>query len=401
MKLSQRISKIEASKTLQVKEKALQLKSQGKDVVDLTAGEPDFKTPRNICEAAIEAIQQGFTHYTVNTGIPELRDAIAKKLKTDNNLEYSPEQIIVSNGAKQSILNALFTVVDDGDEVLLPSPFWVSYPQQVKLAGGIPVFLDLSKNHFKLTAEILEKHLTPKTRAIIINSPCNPTGVVYHHDELRELAGVLKERGLWIISDEIYEKIIFDGLKHKSISTFNNLIEKSVVVNGLSKSYAMTGWRIGYAAAPRAVVNAMSKIQSHYTSNASSISQKAALAALTGSQEDVENMRSIFEERRNFIRAQLDKRPYFSYVYPMGAFYFFIKISDVFGCRYGDIVIDDSIKYATFFTGEYYLVTVPGTAFGADDYIRVSFAASLEQLEKGMHRLMEGMDRLMELKKTS
>ncbi|MEJ2633894.1 MAG: pyridoxal phosphate-dependent aminotransferase [Calditrichia bacterium] len=397
MKLASRLSRVEASKTLQVKEKALQLKAQGIDVVDLTAGEPDFNTPANICQAGIEAINNGFTRYTANTGIPELREAIARKLKKDNNLEFSADQIIVSNGAKQSILNALFALVEEGDEVLFASPYWVSYPEQVKIAGAVPRIIDTTKTNFKINPESLEKSITSKTRAIILNSPCNPTGVVYTEEELRALADILIRKDIWIIADEIYEKIIFDNLKHVSIATFGNLIEKSIVINGVSKSYAMTGWRIGYAAGPPAAVKGMSKIQSHYTSNASSISQKAALEALIGPQQEIERMRQTFEARRNMICTQLNSRPYFSYVNPRGAFYFFIRVSDMYGCKCGDYLITDSVNFSTYFTENYHLVTVPGAAFGADDYIRISFATSEAQIEKGMKLLINGMDQMMDL----
>ncbi len=282
MKLASRISNIEASRTLQVKEKALDLQARGIKVIDLTAGEPDFNTPTFICQAGIDAINNGFTKYTANNGIPELRQLISQKLKRDNGLDYSPEQVIVSNGAKQSILNALLAILNDGDEVIVPSPYWVSYPEQIKIAGGVPRILDTCRTGFKLGPDELKKNITAKTTAVILNSPGNPTGVVYSREELKELAGILKTQDIWVISDEIYEKIIFDGLHHTSIASLNGMIGKCIVINGFSKSYSMTGWRLGYAAGPLNVVKAMSKIQGHYTSNASSISQKAAVAALTG-----------------------------------------------------------------------------------------------------------------------
>ncbi len=399
MKIASRISRIEASKTLQVKEKALQLKAKGIDVVDLTAGEPDFDTPSYISKAGIEAIQSGFTRYTANAGIPDLLKAIADKLRNDNGLDYNPNQIIVSNGAKQSILNALMAIVEAGDEVLIIAPYWVSYPEQVKIAGAQPVIIDTGNTGFKLTPEILESHITPRTQAIILNSPSNPTGVVYTRDELNALADVLQKHSIWIISDEIYEKIIYDGLTHTSIATFGDLIGKSIVVNGFSKSFAMTGWRLGYAAAPLEVTRAMGKIQGHYTSNASSISQKAALAALTGPQNDLETMREQFELRRNYIRDQLRKRDYFSFVNPGGAFYFLIKVSEAYGCEFNGQKINDSVSISSYLAEEKHLVAVPGIAFGADEYIRISFATSREQLERGMKGLIDGMDHLMELKK--
>jgi aspartate aminotransferase len=395
MQLANRVSKIEASKTLQVKEKALELKAKGIRVIDLTAGEPDFWTPDFIAQAGIQAINEGFTKYTANNGIPELREAIVKKLKKDNNLDYSSAQIIVSSGAKQSILNALMAIVNDGEEVILPSPYWVSYPEQIKIAGGIPVIIDTRNSDFKLSASLLKQYLSPKTRAIILNSPCNPTGVVYSENELSALADVLRDHDIWIISDEIYEKIIFDKLRHFSIAGFHDMIEKCILINGFSKSYSMTGWRIGYAAAPLPVIKAMSKIQGHYTSNASSISQKAALAALHGPETEIEQMRKTFETRRNFIKEQLDSRPYFSYAYPQGAFYFFIDISKVFGKQAGEKIIQNSVDFSSFVTENFHVVSVPGIAFGADDFIRISFAASQEELEIGMQKLIQAMDQII------
>lgn len=401
MDLASRVSRIEASKTLQVKEKALELKSKGIDVIDLTAGEPDFNTPSYICQAGIDAINQGFTKYTANTGIPALREKIAEKLKQDNGLEYSANQIVVSNGAKQAILNAILALIEESDEVILPSPYWVSYPEQIKVAGGTPIIVDTSSTNFKISATDLKAHITPNTKMVILNSPSNPTGVVYNYSELEALADILENNDFWILSDEIYEKLIYDDLKHHSIASFGNLIDKSIVINGFSKSHAMTGWRIGYAAAPLTVVKAMSKIQSHYTSNASSISQKAALAAFPGSPEDIEQMRKTFEDRRNYIRNQLDSKPYFSYINPQGAFYFFINISAVYGCSHGDQIIDNSVKFSTYVTENYHVVTVPGVAFGADQFIRASFAASSEELEKGMQRLIKAMETMLEMKETA
>lgn len=398
MKLASRISRIESSRTLQVKEKALELKAKGIKVIDLTAGEPDFPTPDFICSAGIDAIRQGFTKYTANNGIPELRKKIAEKLKKENGLDYTPEQIIVSNGAKQSILNALLAILDKGDEVILPSPYWVSYPQQIRLADGEPVLVDTSHHSFKINPQILSMNITPKTKAFILNSPCNPTGVVYTPEELKDLAIILQKHDIWIITDEIYEKIIYDDAKHVSIGTFGDLIQKTILINGVSKAYSMTGWRLGYAAGPLPVIKAMSTIQSHYTSNASSISQKAALAAYNGPPSEIEKMRKIFEQRRNFVQSHLDSRSYISYVYPQGAFYFFINISRIFNRRFGDKLITNSVDFASLLTEHFQVVTVPGIAFGADEYIRISFATSQENLEAGLTNLIKAMDILMERK---
>ncbi|GAB4336038.1 MAG: pyridoxal phosphate-dependent aminotransferase [Calditrichia bacterium] len=398
MKIASRINRIEGSKTLQVKEKALEMRARGYDVVDVTAGEPDFDTPQAIRQAAIEAINGGFTRYTAITGIPELRKLIAQKLKTENGLDYTPEQIIVSNGAKQSILNTLFAIVEEGDEVLIPVPYWVSYPEQVKMTGAKPVLIDTMKTGFKLTPEVLSQHITGSTRVIILNSPSNPTGVVYTKEELTALAQILKDKDIWVISDEIYEKLIYDGLEHTSIATLEGMYEKTIVINGFSKSHAMTGWRLGYAAAPLPLVKAMSKIQGHSTSNASSISQKAGVAALGNLEGEIEKMRQTFEERRNYIKGILDGFKHLDYVNPQGAFYFFIDVSKVFGCRCGAEVIDNSIKFSTYLTENYYLVTVPGAVFGADNYIRMSFAASREVLEKAMDRLTRAVKEMLEQK---
>jgi aspartate aminotransferase len=401
MQISERSSQVEASKTLQVKEKALELKARGIDVIDLTAGEPDFNTPENICRAGIDAINKGFTKYTANTGIPKLREAICAKLKSDNDLTFTPEQIVVSNGAKQSILNALFAIINPGDEVILPMPYWVSYTEQIKLAGGIPSIIDTTKTGFKLSPNDLTDRLNSRTKAIIINSPSNPTGIVYTSEELAVLAEILAKYDVWIITDEIYEKIIFDGLQHTSIASFGDLLQKSIVINGFSKSHAMTGWRLGYSAAPLSVTKAMAKIQSHYTSNASSISQHAGLAALQTPVTEIEKMREEFEIRRNKVISILKSRDYFSFAHPQGAFYFFVKVSDVFGSRIDNQVIDSSVKFSAYITENYHVVTVPGIAFGSDDYIRISFATSLEQLELGMGKLISAMDNLRTLKKTN
>ncbi len=396
MNLAQRLTRIEASRTLQVKEKAIRLKQQGIDVVDLTAGEPDFRTPDFIARAAIQAIEQGFTHYTENTGIKSLREAITRKLKQENQLEYQPEQIIVSNGAKQSIMNALFALLDEGDEVIIPLPYWVSYPEQVRMAGGKPVFVSTMETGFKMTPEQLEQHITPRTKAIILNSPNNPTGAVYSQEEIEHLAEVLARHDIWIISDEIYEKLIYDRAEHHSIATHFDLIDRTIVINGFSKAYAMTGWRIGYAAAPLPVVKGMAKIQSHYTSNASSISQRAALAALTGPQEKVEYMRHTFEERRNLLLRELGSRHYFSMARPEGAFYLFLRVAEAYGYYGNGQPINDSVSFATYLAEKYHLVVVPGIAFGADEYIRISFATSTEELERGARILIRAMEEMIQ-----
>ena len=392
MEIANRIAKIEASKTMQVKELALQLKAKGHDVIDLTAGEPDFPTPSFVKQAGIDAINQNFTRYTANTGIPELRKAVVEKLRRDNQLEYTAEQIVVSSGAKQSLLNAMLAILNDADEVIFASPYWVSYPEQVKIAGGTPVIIDTTTTGFKILAADLQKAITPKTKAVIINSPCNPSSVVYSKAELQSLADVLLKHQVYVITDEIYEKILFDGLQHFSIITLApELKERSILVNGLSKSHAMTGWRIGYSASSTAVAKAMAKIQGHYTSNACSVSQKAALAALTGPEDEITAMRDAFEKRRNFVMRELDQIPGLSYVKPEGAFYFFIKVSGLFGRSIDGKTIENSVDFSTYLIEKQFVVSVPGSGFGTDEYIRISFATSDEQLNKAMQRIEQAV----------
>lgn len=393
MRIAERSKRIDKSETLRVKEKALQLKQQGVDVVDLTAGEPDFPTPANVCEAGISAIKDGFTRYTANAGIPELRQAIVEKFKKDNQLTYSLDQIIVSAGAKQAITNAVLTLVEKGDEVILITPYWVSYPQQVRLANAEPVIIDSSPSGFKLTPKDLQAQITSRTRLIIFNSPSNPCGIVYSPDELAALAEVLEKHDIWIISDEIYEKMIFDDCIHKSFAQFPNLFEKTIIVNGVSKSYSMTGWRIGYAAGPPEVIKGMGKIQSHYATPPS-ISQKAALEALIGDQSNIEEMRRTYEQRRNLIMEKLEDYPHMKYAYPQGAFYFFIDISSTFGKQWNGNAIENSLDFSEYLIETQHLVVVPGSAFGSPDYIRLSFAASDRELEEGFSRLIKSIENL-------
>lgn len=387
--------RIEQSETLRVKEKALQLKQQGVDVVDLTAGEPDFPTPSNICDAGIKAIKDGFTRYTANAGMPELRQAIVEKFKKDNNLTYTTNQIIVSAGAKQALTNAVLTVAEKGDEVIIIAPYWVSYLQQVRLANATPVIIDSSKTGFKITPQQLETHINSKTRLLIFNSPSNPTGIVYTPDELAALAEVLAKHEVWIVSDEIYEKIIFDDFTHKSFAQFPDLFEKTIVINGVSKAYSMTGWRIGYAAGPSEVIKGMGKIQSHYAM-APSISQKAAIEALTGDQSNIEKMRQTFEKRRNLLVQKLKDYPDIKYAYPQGAFYLFVDISSTFGKKWNGKTIENCLDFSEYLIESQYLVVVPGSSFGAPNFIRLSFAASDKELEAGFTRLISSLKSLQD-----
>ncbi len=393
-RISRRGVKIEVSGTMHVKEKALHLQRQGVEVIDLTAGEPDFQTPDHIRQAGIQAIEEGKTKYTANAGIPELRQAIVEKFRKENQLKYDVSQILVSSGAKQSIVNAMLSLVESGDEVLIPAPYWVSYPQQVRLSDATPVILDTSRTHFKLTPEVLEQHLSLKTRLLIFNTPVNPTGIVYTEADIRALAEVLIDRDIWVISDEIYEHVIFDGIEHFSISRIPGMYEKTVVINGVSKAYAMTGWRIGYAAGPPDIIKAMSKIQGHTTSNASTISQWAALAALQGPQDCINRFRKIFQDRRDFVMGILKQNPAIPYIHPQGAFYVFIDVSRVFGNSIEDRIITNALDFCSYLIDKYRVVVVPGDAFGAPGFIRVSIAASKENLRKGILSILDAVTNL-------
>ncbi len=387
IRLAKRTKKINPSSTLAITAKAKKLKSEGRDIVNFAAGEPDFDTPDFIKDAAITAIKTGFTKYTPTTGIPELKRIIADKLKKDNSLEYDSSQIVVSCGAKHSIFNALFVLVNKGDEVLIPLPYWVSYPEMVNLCEGKPCFIEtLPQNDFKITIKDLEKYINSKTKAIILNSPSNPTGCVYTEDELRQISEICIAKKIFVISDEIYEKIMFDNLKHVSIASFNkDIYNLTITVNGLSKSYSMTGWRIGYFAGPADIVDAVSKLQDHSTSNPVSISQKAAVAALSAPDDFSKLMSNEFQKRRDYTIERLDKIRRISFVKPKGAFYIFCDISK-FGL--------DSTTFANRLLEEAYVSLIPGIGFGRDDYVRISFATALTQIEKGMDRIEGWLNKL-------
>jgi len=386
--LAKRLKKINPSSTLAITSKAKKLKSEGYEVVNFAAGEPDFDTPDFIKEAAIKAIKEGFTKYTPTTGIPELKKAIVEKFKQDNRIEYNPEAIIVSCGAKQSIFNILMTLVDFDDEVIIPSPYWVSYPEMVNLCGGRPIFLETKpENNFKLRPKDLEKIISPKTKVLILNSPGNPSGCVYEELELKEIALICAKKKIFVISDEIYEKLIYDNKKHISIASLGkDIYEITFTVNGVSKAYAMTGWRIGYAAGPQEIIEAMAKLQDHSTSNPTSISQKAALAALLKVDENFsEKMRLEFQRRRDYALARLIKMKKINFVKPQGAFYIFCDIAKT---------KLDSLTFASRLLEEEKVAVIPGKGFGRDDYIRISFATSLEEIEKGMDRLEKWLTKI-------
>ena len=380
MSLSRRIKELSPSSTLQITSLAKKLASEGLDVVSFGAGEPDFDTPEFIKEAAIEAIRQGFTKYTPSTGTIELRKAIQEKFKKDNNLSYSLEQIVVSSGAKHSLYNIVVALVDDNDEVIIPVPYWVSYPEMVKAAGGLSRFIVAKEeNNFKITPAELKKAISQKTKVLIINSPSNPTGVIYAKEELREIAEICVENNIYIISDEIYEKLIYDGFEHVSIASLTHeAYNLTFTVNGVSKAYSMTGWRIGYCAGPLEIVNAIKNLQDHSTSNPCSISQVAALKALTTPDDWTRKMRSEFQARRDYLMKRIDAIPSLRYIKPEGAFYLFCQIA-----KTGLSAKEFSMRLLK----EENVAVIPGDGFGCEEYIRLSFATDIETIKKGIDRL--------------
>ncbi|MCA6072044.1 MAG: pyridoxal phosphate-dependent aminotransferase [Endomicrobium sp.] len=389
MHISKRVQSIKPSSTLAIDAKAKTLKQQGVAVINFGAGEPDFDTPKNIKDAAIDAINSGFTKYCPVAGTLEIKNAIINKLKRDNNLTYAPEEIIVSCGAKHSLYNIFQATIDDGDEVIIPAPYWVSYPDMVILAGGKPVIIKTSdKTNFKITPENVEKVITSKTKAIIINSPSNPTGCTYSVQELKTIAQICGKNNIFIISDEIYEKLVYDNFKFTSIAeTTSETKDITIVVNGVSKAYAMTGWRIGYAVGPKNIISAMSKIQSQSTSNATSISIKAAVEALNGTQEYVESMKKEFKKRRDYIVERLNEINDISCAKPEGAFYVFPNISTLLGKTFNGKTINTDIEFADYLLDVAKIAVVPGSAFGAEGYIRLSYATSIENIREGIDRL--------------
>jgi aspartate/methionine/tyrosine aminotransferase len=394
--VSERVNRIEVSPTMKVAAEAKKMMAEGLNVIDLSVGEPDFPTPRNISDAAIKAINENHTKYTVNAGTVPLRKAIAKKLKDDNGVDYAINEIIVSSGAKQSIFNAVHSVIYDGDEVIIPAPYWVSYPEIVKLAMGKPVFVSTKEeNGFRLTAKDLEAAITPKTKLLILCNPSNPTGSAYNEKELLALAEVIADKDIWVLSDEIYEKLVYGGFKTKSFAALGEKIkQKTILINGVSKSYSMTGWRIGYTAAPEPVVKGIDKIQSHSTSNASSISQDATLEALTGPQDAVEMMRVEFEKRRDYFHKELTAIPGFTCYKPEGAFYLFPNVSGFIGKKNDKYTINNSMDFAMYLLYEAKIAAVPGSAFGAENYIRFSYATSMENLVDAIARLKDVLGKL-------
>lgn len=386
MKISSKAQKIAPSPTLSLAAKVRELKKQGKRVISFTAGEPDFDTPSPVKEAAKKALDDGFTKYTPTTGIGELKERIAEKLKKENGLEYETKEIIISPGAKFVIFNALFALLDEGDEVLLPSPYWVSYPEQVWMAGGKPIIVGTKEEAgFKLRPEDLERSKSKKARLLILNSPSNPTGVVYEKGELAQIAQWCVANDIFVISDEIYEKLVYD-VEHISIATFPGMRERTLVVNGMSKTYSMTGWRIGYGAGPKELIEAMGRVQDHTTSNPTSFAQMGALRALDLT-EEVNNMVEAFRKRREILLEELKKIPNISCVTPMGAFYAFPNLSHYVEKMGGK----SSEELASYLLERAGVAVVPGEGFGAQGYVRLSFAISEEEIKEGLEKMREAL----------
>jgi aspartate aminotransferase len=396
MQLSSFAKTLKPSETLAVSTKAKTLRAQGRDVIDFGLGEPDFNTPDNIIRAAEHAMAEGYTKYTPPVGLPELRRTIAEKLKRENQLDFTPEQIVVSCGAKHVLYNLAMLLVGPGDEVIIPGPCWVTYPAQVQMAGATPVIIPTSaETDFKITGEILRRYLTPKTRGFILNSPCNPTGTVYTPEELEDLAQALLDTELFIIADEIYEHIIFDGVQQISIASLDPALkERSIIVNGFSKTYAMTGWRLGYCAGPADLIEAYGRLQSQTTSNATSFAQVAGMEALTGPQDTVHTMVAEFERRRNFVVAQLNAMPGVTCNMPRGAFYVFPKVDALYGKAVHGRTVQTSMDMADYLLDEAGVALVPGDGFCDDRYVRISYATSMELLQTGLERMRRAVQQL-------
>jgi len=396
MKLAKRIQSIQPSPTLAISAKAKALKAQGLPVIDLGVGEPDFDTPQKIKESAIQAIHEGWTKYTPSGGLPELKKAICDKLRRENDVEYEPSQILVSCGAKHSLFNICQALFEDGDEVIIPAPYWVSYVDQVIFHGAVPVILPTRiEDQFLLSPLELEKHIRPNTRALIINTPSNPTGAAYPKNNLEAIAEIALRHQLLIISDEIYEKITYEGFQHVSFSSLGSEIKgQTLLVNGVSKSFAMTGWRIGYTAGPQEIIQAMDNIQSQSTSNPTSISQKAAITALQGGSEDLKEMVKEFDRRRRFGVEFLNKINGVVCFSPLGAFYLFPDVSEFFGRSFQKKKMENSTDLVQFLLEDAQIALVPGEVFGAPKHIRISYATSLENLKEALERLKQALLKL-------
>ena len=390
--LSTTVRNLEESQTLLLTQRARLLQEAGVDVVSLAAGEPDFPTPAHIKEAALRAIEADFTHYTANQGTAELIQAVIDKFSSDNDLHFAPGQILVSAGAKQSIFNALCAILNPGDEVIIPAPYWVSYPAIVRLADGVPVITSFpAASGFRPDLRLLRRAIGPKTRVLILNTPCNPTGIVFTRSEAEEIAAIVKETNITVISDEIYEKMVFNGRKHVSIGSFKAIRDQVVTVNGVSKAYAMTGWRIGYMGGPEEIIRAAGKVQGQVTNNANSIAQKATVAALRGPQGPIQAMRDEFQLRRDYVLRRLPLPGGGEVRSPGGAMFFFLSVEHCIGKKARGKLIRGAADVVEHLMEHHHVALVPGDAFGAPGYVRLSFAASMADLEKGMDRLLRGM----------
>ncbi|MDR1963748.1 MAG: pyridoxal phosphate-dependent aminotransferase [Planctomycetaceae bacterium] len=389
--ISRVVQSLEPSATLAMSAKAKELKAQGKTVYDLSVGEPDFVTPQHICDAGTAAMKSGYTKYTLASGIPELKKAIVEKYQTDYKLEYAPTQVVVSNGAKHSLHNIFFTTLNPGDEVIIPAPYWVSYAELVKLSGAVPVIIPTEEpQNFKMTATQLEQTITPQTKMLLLCNPSNPTGSVYNKDELTAIAEIVLEKNLFVLADEIYDKLVYGNQPFISFPTlFSGLPERTVVVNGVSKTYAMTGWRVGWTLSPEKLAKKMGELQSQETSNPCSISQYAALAALTGSQDCVVRMRTAFAERRDYVAKRIAGITGLSCPEMSGAFYVFFNIKHYLGQKLGGVPINNSEQFCLELLTQKQVATVMGSAFGCEGYVRASFAAGLDILEAAFDRITE------------
>ena len=389
LELSKKAAAVKPSSTLAITAKAKELKAQGKDVVGFGAGEPDFNTPENICNAAIDAIKSGFTKYTPASGTNELKEAISKKFKSFNNLDYAPDQIVISNGGKHSLTNIFTALINPGDEVIIPAPFWLSYPEIVKLAGGVPVIVKTTKEqNYKLTVDDLKAAITDKTKALVLNTPNNPTGMLYTEEELRAIAEVVVANDFYVVADEMYENLVYGEQKHVSIASLGkDIYDRTITCSGVAKSYAMTGWRIGYTGSSKEIAKMMGSVQSHQTSNPNSIAQKATVEALNGPQDSVAAMHDEFDKRRTYMYERIQKMPLVSCIEPMGAFYVFVDAGEVLDKSYKGEKVGTVARMAEILINEYNTAVVPCADFGFDDHLRLSYAISIEQIEKGLDRI--------------
>ncbi len=394
MKISQKALKMKPSATLAVAGKAKELKREGKPVISFGTGEPDFDTPKAAIDAAIEAMKRGETHYTISTGIPELKEEVIKYYKRRFGLDFTPKEVIISVGAKHALFTIMQTILDREDEVIIPTPAWVSYADHVKCADGTPVTVDFSKNDFLPDIDVIKEHITPKTVAIMVNTPNNPTGAVYPKELIKQLVELCLEKKIWLIFDEIYERLIYDGEHYNPLQLVPEAKECTILVNGVSKAFAMTGWRIGYALAKEEFISKMAVIQGHITTNACSIAQWAAVGALRGAEEDVIKMHAEFNKRRDFMYEKLSQMPYVKCKKPKGAFYVFLNIEEALGKAHDGKVLKDDVDFCTRLLESKYLAAVPGSAFFAPGHIRLSYANSMEEIDEGMKRLKEFLEEL-------